>query len=66
MAKIKMKTKKAVAKRLSQQASGKIKRKHAFRSHLAHNKTHKQKRCLRKDAILNATYAKNLKKTLHN
>ena len=66
MAKIKTKTKKAVAKRLSKQASGKLKRKHAFRSHLAHNKTHKQKRHLRKDTILNSTYAKNLKKILHN
>ncbi len=66
MAKIKAKTKRAVAKRLSKQASGKLKHKHAFRSHLAHNKTHKQKRHLRKDGILNATYAKNLSKTLHN
>ncbi|MCQ2747936.1 MAG: 50S ribosomal protein L35 [Mycoplasmoidaceae bacterium] len=66
MAKIKAKTKRAVAKRLSRTASGKLKRKHAFRSHLAHNKTQKQKRQLRKDATLNATYTKNLGKTLHN
>ncbi len=66
MAKIKAKTKRAVAKRLSRTASGKLKRKHAYRSHLAHNKTTKQKRHLRKDATLNATYSKNLGKTLHN
>lgn len=66
MAKIKAKTKRAVAKRLKRTGSGKLKRKHAFRSHLAHNKTQKQKRHLRKDTTLNSTYAKNLGKTLHN
>ncbi|MCQ3914773.1 MAG: 50S ribosomal protein L35 [Mycoplasmoidaceae bacterium] len=66
MGKIKAKTKRAVAKRLKRTASGKLKRKHAYRSHLAHNKTTKQKRHLRKDTTLNATYTKNLGKTLHN
>jgi len=66
MAKIKAKTKRAVAKRLKVTANGKLKRKHAYRSHLAHNKSTKQKRQLRKDTTLNATYTKNLMKTLHN
>ena len=66
MAKIKHKTKRAVAKRLKKTYSGKLKRKHAFRSHLAHNKTTKQKRHLRKDGFLNPTYTKKLGATLHN
>lgn len=66
MAKVKAKTKRAVAKRMKVTATGKIKRKHAYRSHLAHNKTQKQKRHLRKDTTLNATYTKFLGKTLHN
>lgn len=64
MAKIKLKTKRAVAKRLSFTANNKLKRKHGYRSHLAHNKSHKQKRHLKKDTFLNVTFAKNLSKTL--
>ncbi|MBO6021869.1 50S ribosomal protein L35 [bacterium] len=52
MAKIKMKTKQAFAKRFKETASGELKRKHAYRSHLAHKKSTKQKRHLRKDTLL--------------
>lgn len=52
--KVKQKTKKAVSKRMSRTNSGEIKRKQAFRSHLAHNKTTKQKRHSRKDALVSA------------
>lgn len=45
--KIKMKTKKAFAKRVMVSGSGKLKRKQAYRSHLAHHKSTKQKRQLR-------------------
>lgn len=53
--KMKQKTKKAVSKRMSRTSSGKIKRKHAYRSHLAHNKTTKQKRQAKKDGIVNSS-----------
>lgn len=53
--KVKQKTKKAVSKRMSRTNSGEIKRKHAYRSHLAHNKTTKQKRHSRKDTLVSAS-----------
>lgn len=52
--KVKQKTKKAVSKRMKVTNSGEIKRKHAYRSHLAHNKTTKQKRHSRKDTLVSA------------
>lgn len=64
MAKTKMKTKKAVSKRVQVTATGKLKRKHAYRSHLAHNKSTKQKRQLKKDAIVKKANYKRLKYTL--
>lgn len=51
--KIKHKTKKSVSKRFKVTGTGKLKRKCAYRSHLAHNKTTKQKRHARKDQIVN-------------
>ena len=50
--KIKHKTKRAAAKRFSKTKNGELKRKHAYRSHLAQGRTTKAKRHLRKDAIL--------------
>lgn len=64
MAKIKHKTKRAYVKRVNVTGKGKIKRKHAYRSHLAHNKTTKQKRHLKKDAICNKSSIKTLKYAL--
>ncbi|MEF9984816.1 MAG: 50S ribosomal protein L35 [Malacoplasma sp.] len=52
--KIKAKTKKAVSKRIIETKSGKLKRKQAFRSHMAHNKTTKQKRHSKKDAFISS------------
>lgn len=52
--KIKQKTKRAVAKRMSKTGTGELKRKHAYRSHLAHNKTTKQKRHSRKDTLVSS------------
>lgn len=66
MAKIKMKTKKSLAKRVQVTASGKLKRKHAYRSHMAADKTQKQKRQLRKDNIINSCDTKRLRYCLHN
>lgn len=64
MAKNKHKTKKSFSKRVKVTASGKIVRKHSNRSHLAHNKTTKQKRHLKKDAIFNKSSLKTLKQAL--
>lgn len=64
MAKIKHKTKKAFAKRVKVTASGKVVRKHSNRSHLAHNKSTKQKRHLRKDAVMQSSSLKTLKQAL--
>lgn len=50
--KIKQKTKRAAAKRFSRTKTGELKRKHAYRSHLAQGRTTKAKRHLKKDAIL--------------
>lgn len=50
--KIKAKTKKAVSKRIIETKSGELKRKQAYRSHLAPNKTTKQKRHSRKDTLV--------------
>ena len=52
MKKIKQKTKKAVSKRMIATKSGELKRKHAYRSHLAHNKSTKSKRHSKKDGLI--------------
>lgn len=64
--KVKAKTKRAAAKRFKVTGTGKIKMKHAFRSHMSHNKTTKQKRHSKKAGIMNNANAKNIIKTLHN
>ncbi len=66
MAKIKMKTKKSVSKRVRVTASGKLKRKQTNRSHMAHSKTTKQKRQLKKDALVSKANYKRLKYTLQD
>ena len=48
----KMKTKSALKKRIKITATGKVKRGNAYRSHLAQNKTAKQKRHSRKGSDL--------------
>ncbi|HLR43506.1 MAG TPA: 50S ribosomal protein L35 [Pseudogracilibacillus sp.] len=48
----KMKTHKGSAKRFKRTASGKLKRSHAYTSHLFANKSQKQKRKLRKSAMV--------------
>ncbi|WP_025025416.1 50S ribosomal protein L35 [Caldalkalibacillus mannanilyticus] len=50
----KMKTNKGAAKRFKVTGSGKIKRSRAFTSHMFSNKSQKQKRKLRKAAIMTA------------
>ncbi len=60
----KMKTKRTLAKRVKVTGSGKIKRHHAYTSHFAANKTHKQKVGLRQSAIMDKTDVKRIKELL--
>lgn len=48
----KMKTKRAAAKRFKKTGTGKVVRHHAFTSHLLEGKSAKQKRKLRKAAVM--------------
>ncbi|MFA7703930.1 50S ribosomal protein L35 [Mycoplasmopsis synoviae] len=57
----KMKTKSALKKRVKVTATGKIKREQAFRSHLAQNKTKKQKRQSRKASFMKKSDFKRFK-----
>ncbi len=50
--KIKNKTKSSAAKRFSRTKTGKLKRKHAYRSHMAIGSTTKQKRHSKKDTMI--------------
>jgi large subunit ribosomal protein L35 len=62
----KMKTKKALAKRVKVTGSGALKRSHAYVSHFAANKSHKQKRNLRKSTLVSKSDYKRIKLMLHN
>ncbi|MBM7541879.1 MULTISPECIES: 50S ribosomal protein L35 [Amphibacillus] len=50
----KMKTHKGTQKRFKRTGSGKLKRSHAYTSHMFANKSQKQKRKLRKSALVSA------------
>ena len=56
----KMKTKKAAAKRFKKTSTGQLKRKQAYRQHIAHGKTKKQRRHLRKSALVHETDLKRI------
>ena len=60
----KMKTKKTFAKRVKVTATGKLKRHHAYTSHFAANKTHKQKVRLRKSDLISSSDYKRVKELL--
>ncbi|WJM59191.1 50S ribosomal protein L35 [Bacillus amyloliquefaciens] len=62
----KMKTHRGSAKRFKKTGSGKLKRSHAYTSHLFVNKSQKQKRKLRKGAIVSAGDFKRIKQQLAN
>ncbi len=57
----KMKSKKALTKRIKVTGSGKVTRHHAYVSHLAPHKTHKQKRHLRKETSVSSADMKRIK-----
>lgn len=62
----KMKTNKAAAKRFKVTGSGKIKRWHAFKSHILTKKSRKRKRNLRKDVLVHSASSGQLKRLLPN
>ncbi len=57
----KMKTHKGTAKRFKKTGTGKLKRAHAFTSHMFRNKSQKQKRKLRKSALVSSGDYKRIK-----
>ncbi|MBM7571963.1 50S ribosomal protein L35 [Aquibacillus albus] len=60
----KMKTHSGTAKRFRKTGTGKVKRSHAFTSHLFANKSPKQKRKLRKGTLVSAGDYKRIKQML--
>lgn len=60
----KMKTKSGAKKRFSFTGTGKIKRKHAFKSHILTKKSKKRKRNLGYDTIVEQADMKNVRKML--
>jgi len=60
----KMKTNRGAAKRFKVSATGKIIRNKAFASHILTKKSTKRKRNFRKNAVMDATNVKNVKKML--
>ena len=60
----KMKSKRSAAKRFKVTGSGKIVRHHAYHSHILTHKTTKQKRRLRKAAVVDSTCIKEVKRCL--
>ncbi|WEV40936.1 50S ribosomal protein L35 [Lactobacillus sp. ESL0684] len=57
----KMKTHRASAKRFKKTATGELKRHHAFTGHRFHGKTKKQRRHLRKAALVSRSDLKRIK-----
>ena len=60
----KMKTNRAAAKRFKVTGTGKLKRSKAYKRHILTKKTRKNKRNLRKAAIVDSTNVKTMKKIL--
>jgi large subunit ribosomal protein L35 len=56
----KIKTNRGAAKRFKKTGTGKIKRSHAFTSHILTSKTKKRKRNLRKSGVVEAADHKNI------
>ncbi|WP_249029677.1 50S ribosomal protein L35 [Tannockella kyphosi] len=60
----KMKTHSGLKKRVKRTGSGKLKRGHAYTSHLSHNKSHKQKKHLAKATLISKSDYKRIKTRL--
>lgn len=61
----KMKTRSGAKKRFKLTAGGRVKRAHAYRSHILTSKTTKRKRKLRKGALVSKADEKAMKMLLH-
>lgn len=61
----KMRTKSAAKKRFTLTASGKVKRKHAYKSHILTKKSKKRKRNLTKTGLVSKRDEKNVKAMLN-
>jgi len=61
----KLKTKSSAKKRFKLTGTGKLKRKHAFKSHILTKKTKKQKRNLTKAGLVHASDVANIKQQLN-
>lgn len=59
-----MKTKGSAKKRFRVTASGKLKRKHAFKSHILTKKSHKRKKNLTKATLVDKADVKSIKQQL--
>ena len=59
-----MKTKGSAKKRFRVTASGKLKRKHAFKSHILTKKSHKRKKKLTKATLVDKADVKSIKQQL--
>jgi large subunit ribosomal protein L35 len=64
MAKIKLKTNRAAAKRFKATGTGKLKRSKAYTSHILTKKSQKRKRNLRKPGLVDSTNEKQMKRIL--
>ncbi|MFH1964925.1 MAG: 50S ribosomal protein L35 [Acidobacteriota bacterium] len=62
---MKLKTKRAAAKRFKLTGSGKIRRRHAYASHILTKKTRKRKRNLAKWAVVSSGDEKRIKRMLN-
>ncbi len=62
----KLKTKRAAAKRFKKTATGKLKRHHAYMSHILTKKSQSRKRKLRKSALISAADITSIKRMLPN
>jgi large subunit ribosomal protein L35 len=60
----KMKTKSGAKKRFKITGTGKVKRKHAYKSHILTKKEHDQKKRLGKFTLVDKTEVKNIKRLL--
>jgi large subunit ribosomal protein L35 len=60
----KMKTRRAAAKRFRKTASGKLKRRKAYKSHILAKKSRKRKRGLRKSTLVAPSDTKRVKRML--
>jgi large subunit ribosomal protein L35 len=62
----KMKTKSGAKKRFTLTGTGKVKRKHAFKSHILTKKSKDRKKRLTKTAMMDASDAKTIKKLIQH